>query len=82
MSVYKVTAERQGQLVEPTRLARAVQDANRSCSRGLGGPSKVEGAEGLPLERLCELPGTREPWVTGGPMWPKRALIFGFLVFV
>ena len=45
-----------------------------SCRRGMG-PSKS--TQGLPLERLHQLPEGTLPWCEGGPIVPKHVLVIG-----
>ena len=72
-SLYRGLAERQGFELRASEV-RAIQDAVRSCDRGVGGPVK---AMALPFERLGELPGQRQAWVKGGPLSPRNALVAG-----
>ena len=73
LSTYKSWALRQGHdWTAP--LQQSMQDAIRSCERGLGGPVK---ARPLPFARLSELPGGDEPWVQGGPLRPRNAIVIG-----
>ena len=54
-------------------LQRLHKDAVRSCTRGMGGPTK---ALGLPLLRLAELDVLDDgPWTPGGPVGPACAVI-------
>ena len=55
-------------------MDRCLRDCKRSCLRGLGGPVK---ARALPLARLHELPEGRTPWVPGGPLNPRAAVLCG-----
>merc|ERR1712086_1037609 len=56
-------------------LMRLHKDAVRSCTRGMGGPTK---ALGLPLLRLAELDVLDDgPWTPGGPVGPACAVIAG-----
>jgi len=73
LSQYRVDAERRGDLLDGP-VARAFADAGRSCRRGLGPVTK---ARPLPLERFAELPATPVPWVTGGPLGSRNALVVG-----
>ena len=73
LSTYKSWIARQGQDWSSS-LQQSMQDAIRSCERGLGGPVK---ARALPFGRLGELPGGDAPWVSGGPMRPRNAIVLG-----
>ena len=73
LSAYKAWALRHGH-DWPAPLQQALQDAVRSCERGLGGPVK---ARALPFARLAELPGGDEPWSPGGPLRPRNAMVLG-----
>ncbi len=73
VSAYKSWTARHGHDWS-TSLQQSFQDAIRSCERGLGGPIK---ARALPFSRLGELPGGDAPWVAGGPMRPRSAIIIG-----
>jgi len=56
-------------------MLRVHKDAVRSCTRGLGAPTK---ALGLPLLRLAELDVLDDgPWTPGGPVGPACAVIAG-----
>ena len=56
-------------------LMRLHKDAVRSCTRGMGAPTK---ALGLPLLRLAELDVLDDgPWTPGGPVGPACAVIAG-----
>ena len=67
-------AERSNSIPHPVAVSRAIKDAQRACSGGMGGPRK---REGLPLERLPSLPPDPAPWVPGGPVWPRDTLLLG-----
>ena len=70
---YRADSERAGcEVTGP--LQRAFKDMTRSCNRGLGPGAK---SMGLPLPRLRELPQARQPWVPGGPICPRTALVAG-----
>ena len=73
LSAYKVEAERLDNVIS-TAMTRAIKDATRSCTRGLGGPVK---AKALPFSELGCLPGGREPWVVNGPVCPRNAIVLG-----
>jgi len=73
LSTYKTWTARQGHSWSAT-LQQAMADAIRSCERGLGGPVK---ARALPFARLGDLPGGDAPWVAGGPMRPRNAIVIG-----
>ena len=73
LSQLKVDSERKGQTWDGS-LRRLYADASRSCGRGLG-PSVQ--AMPLPFERLQELPADPRPWVTGGPVGSRNAIIMG-----
>ena len=73
LSVYKTEAERKG-FTWTAVEQRALRDAARSCARGLGGPQH---ALPLPFSRLGELPGTEEPWVGSGPVFPRSLVVLG-----
>ena len=73
LSLYRTSGARAGHTASPEQ-AVAYRDAARSCLRGLGAPVK---ATPLPLTRLHELPGGREPWAAGGPLSPRNAIITG-----
>ena len=73
LSEYKLEAERQGQTIGGPEI-RALKDCKRSCERGMGQPMR---AMALPFARLGELPGGREPWVVGGPLCPRNAIVAG-----
>ena len=74
LSLPRVEAERAGQVPDPVRVCRAIKDAERSCGRGLAQPKQ---SECLPLEGLSALPGDVEPWIPGGPLWPRCLLVLG-----
>jgi len=73
LSQYRVDAERAGYTCAGP-LARAFTDAARSCRRGLGPSTK---ALALPFERLADLPPSPKPWVMGGPIGSRNALVVG-----
>ena len=73
LSTYKVWAERQGFEFDAPTL-RALADAKRSATRGIGGAIKTMG---LPLHQLGELPGSRSPWTPSGPLSPRNAMVAG-----
>ena len=73
LSAWKVQAERVGEILSPGTL-RAISDGVRSCNRGQGPPLR---SAALPFERLGALPGGRDPWVQGGPMSPRNAMVLG-----
>ena len=73
LSQYRVDAERQGQAMDSS-LHRVFTDVGRACRRGVG-PSMR--AAPLPFERLKFLPSSAEPWVSGGPLGPRNAMITG-----
>jgi len=73
LSIYKGWATR-NDFEWSSTLQQAVNDAVRSCERGMGGPVK---ARALPFSRLRELPGGTEPWVPGGPLRSRNAIIIG-----
>ena len=74
LSLYKVTCERNGFVFGPD-LLRVHKDCIRSCTRGLGGPTK---ALALPFDRLGELGLEDEgPWSSGGPVGPSCAVVAG-----
>ena len=73
LSQYRVSAERRGyEITGPLR--RAFKDADRTCMRGIGPGVK---SLGLPMHRLQELPGNHRPWVAGGPVSPRCAMVVG-----
>lgn len=57
-------------------LARAVNRANRSATRGLG-PSRQ--SQALPFSELCSLARDATPLVPDGPLGPRNLLILGSL---
>ena len=71
--LYRGEAGRLGQEIGVS-VARAFGDARRSCTRGLGGPVR---AMALPFSRLAELPGGFVPWIAGGPLGPRNAVVAG-----
>ena len=71
--LYKAEAQRRGHSW-PDYLHRALRDAVRSCERGMGPPTR---ALPLPFARLGSLPPGRAPWVRGGPLCPRNALVIG-----
>jgi len=73
LSQYKVDGERRGQQLGP-EMVRLSADLVRACRRGQGPPIR---AAPLPLERFGELPGGSDPWVPGGPVGPRNALVVG-----
>ena len=73
LRLYRKKSEESGAIFTPD-LERLLKDTIRSCQRGLGGPTK---ALALPLLRLGELPQDELPWVLGGPLHPRRAMIAG-----
>ena len=73
LSIYKVWAERQGFEFDAPTL-RALADAKRSATRGIGGGVKTMG---LPLQQLGELPGSRSPWTPAGPVSPRNVMVAG-----
>ena len=75
LQAYRTAADRAECPFGASEL-RAVRDAARSCKRGLGGPVR---AMPLPFERLGEavLPDSDTPWVPGGPVGPKNAILLG-----
>ena len=73
LSQYRVSSEQRGfEWTGP--FERAQKDAARACGRGIGPGMK---SLGLPLDRLRELPGSPRPWVQGGPMSPRAAMVVG-----
>ena len=72
-STYRTTAERMGYVLDDFAV-RSIKDYTRSCLRGLGGPVR---ARPLPLDRLAELPPSRDAWVSGGPINPRAAISIG-----
>ena len=72
-SVYRGYLERAGFDLTSAEL-RSIQDATRSCERGVGGPMK---AQALPFERLHQLPASRQAWAPHGPMSPRNAVVAG-----
>jgi hypothetical protein len=73
LSLYTADAERRGERLSPEVL-RVLADVRRACRRGQGPPVR---AAPLPLERLGELPGGPAPWVRGGPVGPRNAIVVG-----
>ena len=73
LSQVKVDSECRGQ-TWTAPLLRLYTDASRSCRRGLG-PSVQ--AMPLPFDRLEELPADPRPWVSGGPVGSRNAMILG-----
>jgi len=73
LSQYKVDAERRGEQLGPEHV-RMITDISRACRRGQGPPVR---AAPLPLERLGDLPAGSAPWVRGGPVGPRNALVVG-----
>ena len=68
-----VDHQERGGHVSPA-LRRAAQKAKRSCGRGLG---PVKHTAPFPLERALELPSGADPWVTGGPRFPRALILTG-----
>ena len=73
LQVYRSTAERLGYDISPL-IVRDLKAYKRSCLRGLGGPIRPRP---LPLEALGSLCSRRDPWVEGGPLNPRAAVIAG-----
>ena len=73
LSQYRVDAERRGEEITGV-LARTFTDVARSCGRGLG-PSTQ--AMPLPFERLQDLPASPHPWLPGGPIGGRNAMVTG-----
>ena len=72
-SAYRVAAERRGYLLDELAV-RSIRDYTRSCTRGLGEPSRPRA---LPFADLHRLPHGRSAWVTSGPVNPKAAILVG-----
>eukprot|EP00973_Karenia_brevis_P000875 120867-Karenia_brevis.AAC.1 len=72
-SAARVECERKDQFVSAS-VQRAITDSIRSCERGMG-PAKK--ASSSPMDRFSELPEGAAPWVNGGPVGPKHAVICG-----
>ena len=66
-------AERNGEEWSP-QLRRLYTDVCRSCKRGLSPPKQ---AKPLPFERLGELPADPRPWVPGGLVGGRNAIVAG-----
>ena len=73
LSQYRVDGERRGESMPPV-LLRMFTDISRSCLRGVGPARK---AQPLPFEQLKSLPGGWEPWVAGGPVGSRNAVLAG-----
>ena len=73
LALWKVTEERRG-FPLTVDIHRLLKDVIRSCKRGRGAPMK---ALALPLESLGKLPEGNDPWVRGGPVGPKTAIVLG-----
>ena len=73
LSAYKMACIRLGYEITQEHQA-AMRDAVRSCTRGIGAPTK---AAAIPFERLSQLPAGRHAWVPGGPLSPRNALTAG-----
>ena len=73
LALYKAECERHG-FAWGTVEHRAMRDAVRSCTRGLGGPQK---ALPIPFEALHRLPGGVDPWAPGGPIKPRNLVVLG-----
>ena len=73
LSQYNVDSIRAGCSVDRA-IERALADATRSCSRGLGPPRR---ALALDVLRFAGLPATPAPWVPGGPVGPRNLMIVG-----
>ena len=73
IAMYKAECERHG-FAWGAVEQRAMRDAVRSCTRGLGGPQRA-----LPIsfESLHLLPGAAEPWAPGGPVKPRNLVVLG-----
>ena len=71
--LYKVESQRRG-FAWIDVFQRALKDSIRSCERGLGPPVR---AQALPFASLDRLPGHSSPWVAGGPLGPRNAIIIG-----
>ena len=76
LSSYKGFAEREGWDWGPAEK-KAVQDATRSCVRGLGAP---EQALALPFDDLSLLSGQRAALSHLGPLSPRNVVILGVVV--
>ena len=72
-SAYRVAAERRGFVLDELAI-RSIRDYTRSCTRGLGEPSRPRP---LPFDMLCRLPPSRAAWVSSGPVNPKAAMLIG-----
>ena len=72
-STYKAAAERRGYVLDDLAV-RSIKDYSRSCLRGLGAPAR---ARPLPMDRLHLLPASRSPFVSGGPLNPRAAMMVG-----
>ena len=73
LSAVAVHAERRGTPPDAS-VRRALSDAARSCSRGLGPPHRVQG---LPIHVLARLPQDDVPVHPEGPRAPVRAMLAG-----
>ena len=71
--LYKVESQRRG-YGWPDTHQRALKDGIRSCERGLGPPTR---AQALPFPLLGRLPADPTPWVAGGPVGPRNAMVIG-----
>ena len=71
--MYKAECERHG-FAWGAVEQRAMRDAVRSCTRGMGGPQK---ALPIPFESLHLLPGCADPWAPGGPVKPRNVVVLG-----
>ena len=70
---YRADSERAGYSLSGP-LYRSFKDMGRACNRGLGPPVR---SKALPMDRLGDLPKNRRPWVPGGPISPRTALVTG-----
>ena len=70
-STYRTAAERLGYVMDEFAI-RSVKDYTRSCLRGLGAPARPRA---LPFESLIELPRSRDPWASNGPVNPRVAIV-------
>ena len=73
LSQYSVDSIRAGCTVDRA-IERALADATRSCSRGLGPPRR---ALALDVLRFVGLPTSPDPWVPGGPVGPRNMMVIG-----
>ena len=71
--LYKGEAQHRGHSWLDTHH-HSLKDAIRSCERGMGPPTR---AMALPFVRLGLLPGPHGPWVNGGPVGPRSAIVIG-----